>query len=109
MDTTIIIPAVATALATIVGVLMKSHISRLRLLQNEYADLVQTNKSFRDEIRAELAECKKELHQVKIDNESLKIQLEALRKRNFELECEIRDRDYLIQNLQKTLDAFQKP
>lgn len=107
MDSPIVIPAIATALATVVGILIKTHISRLRLLQSEYADLVETNKSFRDEIRAELTACKHELEKVKADNEGHKIQIENLKKRNFELECEIRNRDYHIVELQKKLEAFQ--
>jgi uncharacterized small protein (DUF1192 family) len=81
--------ACAAAVATIVGIFVRGSLSRIKLSQSEYAQIMKTNKVFRDEMRDELSLSKKELDESDAKVTILKAEIDRLRAENFRLQCTI--------------------
>ena len=96
-----------TALTTVAGILLKGYISRLKLAQNEYASIIKSNASFRDEIRRDLVTTKNDLEKALNRIDELKLEIETSRTVIFRLECQIKIKDEQIDELNRQIFKLQ--
>ena len=113
VDSTLLIGfagAILTAITTVIGLLVRGYISRLKLAQNEYAEIIKSNTAFRDEIKKDLNTTKRELEKALIRIDGLKLEIENSRGIIFKLECQIKVKDEEILELNRQIyDLQNKP
>jgi hypothetical protein len=99
--------AILTAITTVIGLLVRGYISRLKLAQNEYAEIIKSNTAFRDEIKKDLNGAKKELKFALEEIKDLKNELDKSRGIIFKLECQIKVKDEEILELNRHIYNLQ--
>ena len=113
VDSTLIIGLVTaflTAISTIAGLLVRGYISRLKLAQTEYAEIIKSNTAFRDEIKKDLNSAKKELKFALEEIKGLKDELDKSRSIIFKLECQLKVKNEEIVELNRHIvDLQNKP
>lgn len=75
-----VIGAFLTFLGTVIGIFVKGYLARTRMHSSEVTEILKTNKAFRDEMRTELLQTKKELRDA---NERIEILKEVVESQRF--------------------------
>ena len=100
-----------TGIVTIIVALLKGHLSRLKLAQVEYTQIIKSNTDFRNEIKADLNNTRKELRAALEKIEELKDEVDKSRMVIFKMESQIKIKDAEIHELNVQilkLQVYQK-
>lgn len=105
------ISVLVTGIVTVIVALLKGHLSRLKLAQVEYTQIIKSNTDFRNEIKADLNNTRKELSIALSRIEELKDEVDKSRMVIFKMENQIKIKDAEIHELNVQilrLQSYQK-